>query len=547
MKPILLFIAATLLAVSVFAQNSTLTIRARGEGYREIFVDGNRYTLQKDINDINNMSTPIVLNNLQQGEHTVRVVFDDNRQNDYVSRFTLRAGYDMTITISSNGTIRTSENLHQLNETTPGTTTAYHAPMSSTNFNNLLSQIRYQRSYQKQALVENAFEDPNNYFTSAQASQLIRNVYSQSARFELAKQAYPKVTDPANFTQVSGLLYSQSKRNELNEYISTYAASDSGVDHFRNAMAENEFNRIYRNARQQYPFSQQRVYISNAFANPNNYFTTAQAIQLISLQNDESSRLFLAKAAYRGITDPENFSQVNSLLYSPSSRNELSVYIRTYNRNDPQSGKNIWTDYYFNTVYNEAQRKYPSSARLAYLSDILSNTGNYYTIEQAKQLIRLMSGETDRLQLAKTAYRGLSDYTEYTQFNDLFSYQSSRNELAAYAKSYQTGSPITYRHIAMADEEFRTVYRSVQSEWLPLGKYTALQNIFNNESYYFTSTQARQLIQLLSSETNRLELAKLAYGNIVDPENFNQVSDLLVSQSSKDALSAYVNSHPVNQ
>ena len=74
-----------------------------------------------------------------------------------------------------------------------------------------------------------------------------------------------------------------------------------------------------------------------------------------------------------------------------------------------------------------------------------------------------------------------------------------------------------------------------------------LTKIFDNESYYFTVAQAKQLIQLVSSETNRLQLAKSAYGNITDPENFNLMYDLLTSQSSKNELSSYVNTYSYNR
>ncbi|HSU29187.1 MAG TPA: DUF4476 domain-containing protein, partial [Chitinophagaceae bacterium] len=308
-------------------------------------------------------------------------------------------------------------------------------------------------------------------------------------------------------------------------------------------MSATAFNKLYNSASQQYSSVQKRTYISNAFASLNNYFTTAQAMKLIVLVNDDASRLFLAKSSFRGITDPENFSNVNSLLYTQSSRNELAVYVSNYNNSNSQTGRVAWTASYFNTIYYTAQQKLPSSTRVSYLAEIFSNSSSYYSVDQAKQLIRLVNGESDRLQLAKSAYRGLSNFSDYTQMNDLFSYQSSRNEFAAYVNSYQSGNPIVYRHLAMADEDFRTLYRNVQNEWLPFAKMQALQGIFNNNDYFFTSTQARQLIQLVSAEANRLALAKLAYGNVVDPENFNQLSDLLSLQASRDELATYVKTY----
>jgi hypothetical protein len=49
-----------------------------------------------------------------------------------------------------------------------------------------------------------------------------------------------------------------------------------------------------------------------------------------------------------------------------------------------------------------------------------------------------------------------------------------------------------------------------------------------------------QIIALLSSEDNRLNLAKLAFDNIVDQQNFRQLYDLFNTQASKDELDNYV-------
>ncbi len=650
MKPISLFLATCLLSLAVIAQNSVLTVNVRGNVNREVIVDGTRYTVQVDINNVNTQNPPIVVNNLLAGQHTIRIVNEANRQNDYVYYFTTRNGYDMTIQVNNNGTIRTSETASGVVNNIP----VYRDPMTTANFNKLLLQVRNKRrGIDRQNTVKNAFSVTGNYFSSNQARQLIQYVNSQSSRFDLAKLAYPLITDPNNFNQVADLLYSQAKQNELEEYIVYYNSNNQNGqgNTYRTPMSTTAFNNLYRNAGQQYSSTQRRTYISNAFANQDYYFTTAQAMKLIGLVSDDASRLFLAKASFRGITDPENFSNVNTLLYTQTSRNELAVFVRNYNDNNSQTsrvpwtdayynnvykqaqqkwstalrvtylngifsntsnfytanqarqlillvngenerlqlaksayrglsyasdytqlndlfsyqssrnelsayanaynngntntetGRTLWTDYYYNNVYTTAQQRSPSSTRVSYLAEIFANPSNYYTVEQAKQLIRLVNGESDRLQLAKSAYRGLSNFSDFSQMNDLFSYQSSRSEFAVYVSSYQSGNPIVYRHMAMADEDFRTVYRNVQNEWLPFAKMTALQGIFNNNDYYFTSTQARQLIQLVSSETNRLELAKLAYGNVVDPENFTQLYDLLSLQSSRDELATYVKSY----
>ncbi|MBK8496465.1 MAG: DUF4476 domain-containing protein, partial [Chitinophagaceae bacterium] len=49
---------------------------------------------------------------------------------------------------------------------------------------------------------------------------------------------------------------------------------------------------------------------------------------------------------------------------------------------------------------------------------------------------------------------------------------------------------------------------------------------FNNTANYFTTYQASRLIQLVTAENNRLQLAKLSYRSVTDRSNFYQVNEL---------------------
>ena len=55
---------------------------------------------------------------------------------------------------------------------------------------------------------------------------------------------------------------------------------------------------------------------------------------------------------------------------------------------------------------------------------------NYFTTAQLKQLLRLFNFERNRLQLAKLGYNKVVDQSNYYSLSDLFSYNSSRDELA---------------------------------------------------------------------------------------------------------------------
>jgi hypothetical protein len=99
----------------------------------------------------------------------------------------------------------------------------------------------------------------------------------------------------------------------------------------------------------------------------------------------------------------------------------------------------------------------------------------------------------------------------------------------------------------MTDASFNSLVDEVKKQWLPGGKMTTLVDIFANTNNYFSSYQAKQLIQLVSDEDNRLQLAKSAYPHIVDLGNFTQLYDLFTSQARKDDLRNYINSYSYNR
>jgi Ca2+-binding EF-hand superfamily protein len=393
-------------------------------------------------------------------------------------------------------------------------------------------------------MVSDAFANTNYYFTTAQAKQLIQLINSQSNRFTLAKASYRSITDPTNFPQMYDVLNSQSSRDQLAAYVSTYNAGSSST-----AMTESRFNTIYKTALRQSTTNSRVSYIYNTFTNTNNYFTVAQARQLVQLAPDEANRLYLAKISYRSIIDRTNFSQMNALLNSQASRNELNIFVNTYDNSNPVYTRVAMKDADFNILYRDIQNRYGVGAKMSALSNAFANENYYFTSAQTKQLIQLVSAENNRLELAKGSYDNIIDQANFSQLYDLFSY-SSRNELEAYVRDHQ-GSPVytppVYTRTPMSNSSYTSLYNEVRNTYGLGAKMSRLTEIFANETYYFTVAQAKQLIQLVSDERNRLELAKSAYGNITDTENFNLMYDVLTSQSSKNELSIYVNTYSYNR
>ena len=539
MKTIFLFLASCITAISVSAQSvSTVTINVRGNNNEAIVIDNTQYVVYNDYTT--NTNTPIVVSNLQAGQHTLQIKRADEA-NPSSTIFTIRTGYDLQITITANGSVQSKETKWRSENNNAQNMVA----MSAADFTNLYNSIRNQyRSSNRTTMVSDAFANTNYYFTTAQAKQLIQLVNSQSNRFTLAKASYRSITDPTNFTQMYDVLNSQSQRDELAAYVSTYNAGSSST-----AMTAARFNTIYKTAQRQATINSKVSYIYNAFTNTNNYFTVAQARQLVQLAPDEANRLYLAKISYRSIIDRVNFSQMNALLNSQASRNELNIFVSTYDNSNPVYTRVAMKDADFNILYRDIQNRYGLGAKMSALSNAFATESYYFTTAQTRELIQLVSAESNRLELAKASYDNIVDQANFNQLYDMFS-NSSRNELEIYVRDHQ-GSPVytppVYTKTPMSNTSFTSLYNEVRNTYGLGAKMSRLTNIFATETYYFTVAQAKQLVQLVSSESNRLELAKSAYGNITDPENFNLMYDVLTSQSSKNELSSYVNTYSYNR
>lgn len=93
---------------------------------------------------------------------------------------------------------------------------------------------------------------------------------------------------------------------------------------------------------------------------------------------------------------------------------------------------------------------------------------------------------------------------------------------------------------AVSYESFQSMKQSLRRENFENTRLTLAKQMM--ERNYFETAQVKEMLQLFSFESNRLELAKHAYRNTVDKNNFYGVYDVFSFSSSRDELSRYINS-----
>jgi hypothetical protein len=440
MKSVFLVLASITMACSLQAQQrqnqimASVYVTVNGNKNLQVAIDGTVYSLPNSGGMESKINT---VNGLVAGMHSLTLTGPGNnnrRVNNVSTQFNLRRNFDMHINVNADGGL-------ELIEKRKGWTTNANTPMSSTNFNNLMRNLRSQRTVEsRNAYLSTTFNTPNNYFTSLQAAQLLQQIRSESDRLPLAKLSFRKVTDPNNFSSVYSLFTIPANRNELEEYV-YYNDDDVIIDDndSRQGMPEASFNNLYQTIRGQWSVNTQVTSITTAFNTPGNYFTATQATQLIQLINAESSRLYLAKLSYHTVVDPANFSTVANLLYTQNSRDELMAFINSGTVGNPNPGttRSAMSENDYNTLYQSVTNQFLPYAKMNYLTTTFNNEAYYFTTAQAKNLVQMVSNETNRVQLTKAVYSNLVDRSNYTQFYDLFTLPASRTELNAYVQAYR--------------------------------------------------------------------------------------------------------------
>ena len=94
----------------------------------------------------------------------------------------------------------------------------------------------------------------------------------------------------------------------------------------------------------------------------------------------------------------------------------------------------------------------------------------------------------------------------------------------------------------MTDIKFNALLQTVRSKFSQALKGETENEAFNNSNNYFLTSQIRQLLILITSESDRLDLAKSSYRSVTDSANFIQLYDLFKAQASRDELNNFLRS-----
>ena len=310
-------------------------------------------------------------------------------------------------------------------------------------------------------------------------------------------------------------------------------------------MTDSEFDKQMASINGKWSQTSKYNAVKSAISNKSNYFTTDQVGQLLLLLTSETRRLELAKLSYPKITDPSNFADVSELFKTQANKDNIDKFIQSKNittttSTDIDNARPPLTTQRFNQLKRQIGNQYQETGKIAVLRDAFNVTTNYFTTAQLKELLLLISNENERLALAKQSYPRVSDQTNFTSLSTLFTVQTNRDDFNNYVKNGETVSTTPNTRTAMSDGDFSKLQMKARLHFRESSTVKEITTAFNNTSNYFTVDQIRSLLSMVSAESDRLALAKLAYLRIVDPSTFQQLYDMFSQQSSIDALNTYI-------
>lgn len=106
-----------------------------------------------------------------------------------------------------------------------------------------------------------------------------------------------------------------------------------------------------------------------------------------------------------------------------------------YDNGNNYGYRSAMSDYEFGRVLSSIQKEWFETNKVKSASQVINTS--WFTAAQVKQMLQLFNFESNKLDLAKQAYAKTVDQQNYFIINDVFSFNSSKDELMRYTRDYR--------------------------------------------------------------------------------------------------------------
>lgn len=263
------------------------------------------------------------------------------------------------------------------------------------------------------------------------------------------------------------------------------------------------------------------------------------------LANDRDKFDFL-KSTYPNIADKENFSDVMDVfrLFSSAIRLYHQTMAMTVNQvpnlqplpSNPSCPRAM-NPSNFNNLRNQVSTQTDDRQKA---SAILNAANQCMTTQQCVSIVEYIRDENIRLDVMKRLYPLVFDVENYTQAANALS-ANYRTQFLAFLQNPTATPTANAQPIALAEIDFTNFLNSVRKQSFEKDKDNYVRTYM--KTAYMNTAQIKQVLNLLSFDATKLDLAKFLFDRCIDKQNYFQVADELQFSSSKNELNDYVKSH----
>lgn len=194
----------------------------------------------------------------------------------------------------------------------------------------------------------------------------------------------------------------------------------------------------------------------------------------------------------------------------------------------------------------------------------------YLQVGQIEAIIKGFSLESNKLEYAQYAYSTTLDAENYPDLMPLFRLSTSKEDLKNFLAKREV--PVVPKAVEkevteteevvktesatttvktrtgpspMDDKSFAAAKRSASEESFESSKLRRVKQI--SDANYLLSSQVKELVELLSFESSKLDYAQYAYERTYDQANYDIAKQGLKHSKSKETLTAFLKDKPVKE
>ena len=301
-----------------------------------------------------------------------------------------------------------------------------------------------------------------------------------------------------------------------------------------------------------------------------------QVKQIAELFSDDITRLTFVENAYPTIFDKENFYDVydafgyfSSVMRlhdfvanfdNPSGRREVKTTpdrepdfnfpnynypsYRTYK--DPTRCKDPLSDEIFYRLLRNIMNQPDDETRSTMAVQLAEN--NCLTVEQIMKMGSLIEKDQKRLDYLKRTYDYTYDAGNFQYSDQLLSDRNDQEDFRNYLREHDhhQNKVVGNEHhpkpvCRVSDEELNEAVNSIKKQSFSNTQLTMAKQIVRSKQC-FTALQIKQIVDIFSFESSKLEMAKFCYSYCVDKDNYYKINDSFSFSSSVDDLDKYISS-----